>query len=106
MLEALSAGLSVLTPETGSTREFVRDIRHHGGEPFVTYVRSEVVVDQGASMNKIAVDDLVSTLLQNEGKFKAAREHDASAMRIFIEAEYSWSRVSELLLRYFAEMAG
>jgi glycosyltransferase involved in cell wall biosynthesis len=106
MLEALASGLNVLVPKTGSTKEYMEDIFANGGEKFITYVDSTVVMDpQGNCENDIKLHDLVDTLLKNKTKIKQNKGTDKYlVMKTYIEKEYSWYKVGELLYKYFTDI--
>jgi glycosyltransferase involved in cell wall biosynthesis len=95
VLEALSAGLPVLVPRTGSTRVFINDICSNSGEQFIHYVDSEVITVDGNIQNKIQVQDLVGTMMNfNKGKL------DNTEMAQYINEKYSWNAVSHLVFNY------
>ena len=102
VLESLASGLSVLVPETGSTREFVNDIKNNGGGNYVNYVKSEIVeLGMGAKENRILKEDIVDSILnrkivKDNGEYKT--------MKNYIEEMYSWNKVSELLYNYFGDI--
>jgi glycosyltransferase involved in cell wall biosynthesis len=104
-LEALSAGLPVLVPETGSTKEYMNDLYRNGGKEYIYYVKSSVVsYNDDMKQNKIEISDLVETIetnvsVINEMKTERNRRHDE--LRGHIEREYSWDKVAEYLYEYF-----
>jgi glycosyltransferase involved in cell wall biosynthesis len=106
MLEALSAGLNVLVPKSGSTHEYMNDIYGNGGQDYIFYVDSEVVVDpNGLCQNNITMNNLMSTLLNNEDKFKIGKSENAYiTMKSYIEKDYSWYKVAELLYGYLDDI--
>ena len=106
MLEALSAGLNVLVPKSGSTHEYMNDIYKNGGQDYIFYVDSEVVVDpNGLCQNNITMNNLMSTLLNNEDKFKIGKSENAYiTMKSYIEKDYSWYKVAELLYGYLDDI--
>jgi glycosyltransferase involved in cell wall biosynthesis len=99
VLEALSAGLPVLVPRTGSTREFINDIYNNSGEQFIHYVDSEIIIVDGNMQNKIRVQDLVGTMI-NFNKDKL----DNTKMSEFINEKYSWNIVSHLVFNYINKL--
>jgi glycosyltransferase involved in cell wall biosynthesis len=105
VLEALSCGLPVIVPRTGSTREFVHDIHEHGGAEYINYVDSNVVNNGIGYQNTIAVDSLV-TVIQNLEKKKSPPRSGpvVDAMREYIQAEYSWAHVSDLLYAWLCDV--
>lgn len=103
-LEALASGLHVIVPKTGSTKEYMSDIYEHGGKDYIHYVESNVAVLQnGFKQNVINVKDIVDTIESFESKRnggdKLLRSYDE--MCSYIEKEYSWNKVSNLLYDYF-----
>jgi len=97
-LEALSTGIRVLVPRTGSTVKYISDIQSNGGADFITYVDSTVVNNiVGQSYNHINNADLVTAILNVD----FSRELDPSNMINYINKEYSWTKASELLYEYF-----
>jgi glycosyltransferase involved in cell wall biosynthesis len=103
-LEALASGLPVVIPITGSTKEYMEDIYTNGGSDFIFYVKSQIVKhDNGMCQNSIDMNDLIRVLLENEQRFKEARmSANYSGMQSFIEKNYSWNKVAELLKDYFS----
>ena len=104
-LECLASGISVLVPKTGSTKEYIEDIYKNGGEYFINYVESQVVqLPNGFRQNQIKVEDIVNTLLQFQNKHKNMNIDTMDAkykiMKEYIEKNYSWNKVSELLYDY------
>jgi glycosyltransferase involved in cell wall biosynthesis len=102
VLESLSAGLSVLVPETGSTKEYINDLYENGGETFINKVKSQVLVfENGMMQNNIRVDDLVDSieLLKLSGDVS-----DHERLAEYIEENYSWNKVSKMLYEYFREI--
>lgn len=102
-LEALSAGLRVLVPITGSTKQYMNDIFINGGEDFIIYVNSrEGVFNDGNVQNIIDMNDLISTILNNEYKLnERSSQKDYNTMKQYIEDAYSWNAVSKMLWEYF-----
>lgn len=108
-LEALSAGLPVLVPMTGSTKEYIKDIYNNGGREYITYVKSvEVQVTMtGFKQNHIDVKDLIKTLVEREmyiHKMKEDRYKYNGLKDRYIRDNYSWYKVSELLYNYLNEI--
>jgi glycosyltransferase involved in cell wall biosynthesis len=104
-LEALSAGLPVLVPKTGSTKEYIENIYNGGGSEFITYVESvEIQVTMnGFKQNLIKVEDLINVLIKREGyinRMKMDRYKYNSEKDKYIRENYSWSRVADLLYDY------
>lgn len=108
MLESLCAGLNILVPRTGSTKEYIEDIYINGGggEEFITYVDSSVIINhEGKYMNSIRIDDLINTLLMNEAKIKRVKsEHSYLLMKNYIDEHYSWYKVAELLYFHLVDI--
>jgi glycosyltransferase involved in cell wall biosynthesis len=102
MLESLAAGLNVLVPRFGSTHEYMNDIYNNGGSDYIFYVDSHVTVDpNGLCQNIITMNNLMSTLLNNEESFKKSKNEEIySNMKQYIEKDYSWYKVAELLYDY------
>lgn len=108
-LEALSAGLPVLVPMTGSTKEYIENIYNNGGSEFITYVKSvEVQVTMnGFKQNHISVEDLINTLVNREmyiNRMKEDRYKYNSVKDKYIRENYSWYKVAELLYEYFRDI--
>lgn len=108
-LEALAAGLPVMIPTTGSTKEYINDIYNNGGEKYIIYVDSNVT-EMGNNMkcNNIKLETVVKTLLGNEDKIKSLKFMRNSnnvtlyeTMRHYIVNNYSWNNVAHLLYDYF-----
>jgi glycosyltransferase involved in cell wall biosynthesis len=105
-LEALSAGLPVMIPRTGSTKEYIQDIYSNGGQDHIIYIDSTVMTtDTGHKQNMIDFEHLFNLVLSSEShinNLKNSRNKGTySQMKNFIESEYSWRRVAELLYDYF-----
>jgi glycosyltransferase involved in cell wall biosynthesis len=106
MLEALAAGLNVLVPRSGSTHEYMNDIYNNSGDNYIFYVDSDVIVDSnGLCQNNITMNNLMSTLLNNEKLFKEVKNEETyKNMKSYIEKDYSWYKVSELLYSYLNDI--
>lgn len=102
ILEALTAGLDVIVPKTGSTKEYLEDIYDNGGESYIHYIESKVVSPNGMSQNDISMDSLIKTVLEFESR--KIKEETYEKYREYIENNYSWDKVSELLYNYFNEI--
>jgi len=108
-LEALSAGLPVVIPETGSTKEYIRNIYDNGGSEHVLYIPSKVVEDdRGFKQNNIDFKNLLDVFLENEIKIRDLQKQRSEsgvdsykAMKDYISREYSWKKVAELMFGYF-----
>jgi glycosyltransferase involved in cell wall biosynthesis len=105
VLESLSAGLPVVVPKTGSTKEFVDDIYTNGaGEHYIHYINSQIGKNQyGMHQNIIELDDIVTVLLSLNTTTNSKRHGDSEyrKLRGYISEHYSWERVAELLYEYF-----
>lgn len=106
MLEALASGLNVLVPRTGSTKEYMLDIYNNGGQEYIFYVESNKTIDMvGLCQNNITMNNLLSTLINNESKIKQTKTVDTyMKMKKFIDSDYSWYKVSELLYEYLKDI--
>ena len=103
-LEALAAGLQILVPRTGSTKEYVSDIYNNGGSEFIHYIDSNVILfDDGKMQNNIQPETLLNTIKNNEYLFKKPKVNYL-LMKEYIQKEYSWNKVSDLLFNYFTEI--
>lgn len=108
-LEALSAGLPVVIPETGSTKEYIRNIYDNGGSDHVLYIPSKVIEDErGFKQNNIDFKNLLDVFLENEIKIRDLQKQRSEsgvdsykAMKDYISREYSWNKVAELMFGYF-----
>jgi glycosyltransferase involved in cell wall biosynthesis len=104
-LEALTAGLPVLVPKTGSTREYMNDLYENGGSSFIMYVDSKIgVFDNGMCQNMIEVDDLIRCIESNTKHIetmKTERFEKHTVLKSYISEMYSWEHVAELLHNYF-----
>ncbi len=102
MLEALASGLNILVPKTGSSKEYIEDIYNNTNKDYIYYINSLVVKDNNKLYNKIEIKDILNTLLINENEFKKNKSKDSyNKLQEYINKEYSWYKVSELLLDYF-----
>ncbi len=108
-LEALAAGLPVLIPRTGSTKEYMEDLYMHGAEPFITYVKSAVgVAPNGMKQNVISTNDVVATLLSSRDKInqmKQERQVLHKSIRDYIAENYSWTAVAKQLYQYLKDIS-
>ena len=103
-LEALAAGTCVVVPRTGSTKEYMEDIYKNSGNHYIYYVNSNVIhVGEGRHQNQIEIGDLVNCILENEQKIKKMKNDEIhyKNMKKYIEKDYSWNKVSDLLMDYF-----
>ena len=108
-LESLSAGLPVMAPKTGSTKEYMNDIYNNGGQKYINYIESRVIdVGNNMKQNEITMESLLQAILGNEESIKqmqVSRNSDNlpeyENMKNYIRNNYSWSKVSELLYDYF-----
>jgi len=105
VLEALAAGLPVMVPETGSTREFINEIVEHGsGERFVLKVPSTVGRHADGSMqNVMNLKDIVEMVVSNRAQLHSMKIERFSAyphLHAQIEERFSWRLAVEDLVRY------
>jgi glycosyltransferase involved in cell wall biosynthesis len=108
-LEALSAGLPVMVPQTGSTKEYMNDIYTNGGEDHIIYIESNVVeLTNGYKQNNIDFERLLNLILASESRISSLSQLRSdtgvmsySKMKNYIIRDYSWNRVAELLYDYF-----
>ena len=106
VLESLAAGLPVLVPETGSTREYINDISNGGLDTrkYIIKLRSQVGQHpSGMLQNVIELSDLIHTLINNRGRIQELKEQryvNYYDLQRYINAHYSWRRVAELLYEY------
>uniref|UniRef100_A0A6C0E219 Glycosyl transferase family 1 domain-containing protein n=1 Tax=viral metagenome TaxID=1070528 RepID=A0A6C0E219_9ZZZZ len=101
-LEALTAGLPVLVPRTGSTKEYMEDIYSNGGEGHIYYIDSQVaVLPNDFKQNMIDVKSIIEVLLKFEGHTSSEEKNNTYIkMRSYISDNYSWDKVSHLLYDY------
>lgn len=111
VLESLAAGLPVLVPETGSTREYINDISNSGLDTSKYVIRLRSQVGQhpsGMMQNVIELSDLLYTLINNRGRIQDLKEQryvNYYDLQRYIKAHYSWRRVAELLYGYLCHIA-
>lgn len=106
-LEALSSGLNVLVPRTGSTEEYMNDIHSNGGQSFIYYVNSVVVPlneNNEKMINSIKINDVVAALIDFSKTLQIDTVKDNKKMFNHITINYSWNKVSTLLYDYFLEI--
>ena len=109
VLEALSSGLPVLVPTTGSTVEYINDISNEFSD-YIIKLNSKVVTNpppDNKSQNSYELDDLCNTLINNKDKInrmKNGRYNKFSELTKFIEKEYSWNTVSNLLYNHLKSL--
>lgn len=102
MLESLAAGLPVLVPKTGSTKEYIEAIYNNGGNEYITFVDSVVGMEQnGLCQNVITTENLLSVL--NNTDFTAPKDNYLQMVN-YINKELSWDHVSTLLFKYLNEI--
>jgi glycosyltransferase involved in cell wall biosynthesis len=102
MLEALASGLNVVIPNTGSTKEYMNDIYNNTNKDYIYYINSIVVTDNNKFYNQIEINDILNILVTNENEFKKNKSKDSyNKLQEYINKEYSWYKVSELLFDYF-----
>jgi glycosyltransferase involved in cell wall biosynthesis len=107
VLEALSAGLPVLVPETGSTKEYIDDIRDTNND-FIFRLKSNVIeTGRGMKQNSLSITDLVDLLIVIEDdldKMKNDRYEKYDNLQKIIRKKYSWDAVADLMYNYFREI--
>lgn len=107
VLEAISSGLPVLVPETGSTKEYINDIESKFGD-YILKLKSDVFTDtSGKSQNKYDLNELYNLLITKEShinRMKNDRYINYDNLHEYIEDNYSWNSVSKLLYSYFKEI--
>lgn len=105
VLEALSSGLPVLVPTTGSTFEYINDISKCFSD-YIIKLNSSVVTTpppDNKSQNTYELADLYNTLINNKDKInhmKNGRYDKFNELSKFIEKNYSWNTVSKLLYNH------
>jgi glycosyltransferase involved in cell wall biosynthesis len=105
VLEALASGMSVLVPETGSTKEYIQDIYNNGGSKFIYKVPSKVVVSpDGKNQNVIDDIDVVKGIIQYTSGCKNIVDEDFAQTSEYITKHYSWDNVAKLLYGYFLDI--
>jgi glycosyltransferase involved in cell wall biosynthesis len=106
VLESLAAGLPVMVPETGSTREFINDISNSGLDTSKYILKLRSVVGQhpsGMLQNVIELSDLTYSLINHKvhiQNMKTERYVNYYDLQRYIKQHYSWSNVAELLYEY------
>lgn len=104
VLESLSAGLPVMVPKTGSTEQYIMDIKKNGGESYIIELESCIQRYQdGMQQNNISVESIVETLMMKEKhiiEMKEQRIERYNEMREYITNNYSWKQVAGLLYNY------
>lgn len=100
MLEALSAGLRVLVPKTGSTVDYMSDLYMTSfGNKFIYYTESKVIESQPDKFeNSIDINNLVNCVLNINFEDNSRHYTD---LHMYIEKKYSWDTVSKQLYEYF-----
>lgn len=97
-LEALSAGLQVIVPKTGSTKEYIEAIYNNNGNEYIHYIDSVIgMTKDGYCQNIISIDNLLSVL--NNTNFKKEKRN-YNKMIDYIDKDLSWNHVSTLLYDY------
>jgi glycosyltransferase involved in cell wall biosynthesis len=104
MLESVSSGLHTIVPKTGSTSDYIPGILENGGDSFISYVESSVILHETRYCNDIRINDLLNTILQNESKFKHFDNIKYDLMHNYIEEKLSWNHVSDLLYKTFKKV--
>lgn len=107
VLEALSSGLPVLVPETGSTKEYIDDLKTISSDYIITLTSSVSTDSEGRSQNNYKIDDLYNVLNRNIKKIndmKKSRYTNYNVLYDYINLNYSWNVVSKLLYNYLNEI--
>jgi glycosyltransferase involved in cell wall biosynthesis len=108
VLESLSAGLPVLVPETGSTKQYIDDIKANNGSDYVIHVKSNVIkFDNGMMQNNIDLINLLEILVNKReyiNLMKTKRYENYNALKTYINNDYSWEHVADLLYGYLNEI--
>ncbi len=109
-LEAIACGVPVLITGTGSTKEYVDDILNNVPECPLYRIRSNVVVQQDSKhINQIDFSDFLMQVIKisedkNNSYDSLLSETIYQRTKAFLEREYSWERVAEMLIDYFEEI--
>jgi len=98
-LEALSAGLDVLVPQTGSTKEYIQSIYENSGKNYIHYVKSHVIENPMGYQNHINVNDVINALIN----FKKGNDGYLQMVN-YIKEALSWNAVSHLVFNYMNEI--
>lgn len=106
MLDALSTGLNVLVPTSGSATDYINYIHSHGGEDYIYKVDSNVIINEnGFQQNNISINNLLDTILLNEQNFKLEKSNEKyDKMTMFIQRKYSWYKIGEEMYNYFIDI--
>ena len=103
-LEALSCGLNVLVPRTGSTKEYIENIYINGGSHNIYYVNSRVTTTPDElKINHIEGDAILSVLLNFEHQYR--EPVDQTQMFNYIQSNYSWNNISHQLYNYLFKLS-
>lgn len=113
-LEALSAGLPVMISSTGSTKEYMLDLYNNGGSEHIFYIDSEVVdVGDNKKQNNIDFMKLLHLVTGSEQKIRDLKKlrcnggvESYKGLKNYLEENYSWNKVAELLYDYFMYING
>jgi glycosyltransferase involved in cell wall biosynthesis len=104
-LEVLATSGHVLVPETGSTKEYIEDIYKHGGSSHITFVKSVVINDDGKCYNDIKLNDLIDSVKSLVDHAENSMDNiDNMDMINYIQTNYSWNMVADLLYKYFCDI--
>lgn len=101
-LEALSCGLSVLVPQTGSTEKYINDISNNGGKQFIYQVNStinNINSESELKVNNIDGNHLLNTVIEFENTH--LQDKDVTQMLNYINKNYSWNEISKQLYNLF-----
>lgn len=105
MLEALSSGLRILVPQTGSTSDYINQILnseiHEQAKNYIYFVNSYVSCDgNGLMQNNISVNDLIHSI--NSINFN--KNISETEIVNYIDKHLSWNYVSTLLYEYIIDI--
>ena len=108
-LEALTCGLNILVPTTGSTQQYIQDIYQNSGDKFIYYINSNVIqTDTGLSVNHFDGNTVLSVVLNFEKQHFSQPALDTSQhylkMIKYIEHNYSWNSISHQLFTHFNQL--
>ena len=101
VLEAIASGLHVIVPKTGSTKEYIDAINDNSGDQLITFVESNVMEQNGMYFNNISVTNLIESILSVNLSFDKEKYNE---MKMFINKELSWDKVSDLLYQFFIKI--
>jgi len=101
-LEALSCLRPIVIPETGASIEYAKPIFENDPEinkNFIYFIRSKVIDSSGKKINEIDGNHFLEIVLN----FKKSPLNSEKLLK-YLNENYSWSKVSHLLFKYFEEI--